>query len=92
MITLLYYRIGNNVTFSFYITPIGDFILCLKKNLNAPRPSSGHPPVRGNIVVWFNDIIIVHYYCLLIYVLYCLLFLLSLVARHGDQCSSKCIA
>ena len=36
------------------------------------------------VALWFDGIIIVYYYYLFNYVLYCLLFLLCLVARHGD--------
>ena len=39
---------------------------------------------QARIVVWLDGIVIVYYYYLFNYVLYCVLFLLRLVAWYGD--------
>ena len=39
---------------------------------------------QAPIVLWLDGIIIVYYYYLFNYVLYCLMFLLRLVARYCD--------
>ena len=39
---------------------------------------------QASIVLWLDSISIVYYYYILKYVLYCLLFLLRLVAWYGD--------
>ena len=39
---------------------------------------------QARIVVWLDGIVIVYYYYLFNYVMYCVLFLLHLVAWYGD--------